>query len=584
MLGLYQLHHLLVDLSLGLGRAGQGGVPSQVLVVHRFQGHHVKVLAHAVPGDHGPGQLGGLLDVVGGSGGNRVEHQLLGGTASGKGGDLVFQLRLVHQVVVALVHLHGVAQGTRGPGDDGDLLHRSRVGLLGCHQSVADLVVGHDALFLIRQDGVLFLVACNDHLDALLQVCLGHALAPGPYRPQSGLIDDVGQLGTGGTGSHAGHGVKVHPRGDLYLFGVDLQDLLPALQVRQLHRHPAVKAAGTGQSRVQGIRAVGGCQDDDPGVALKAVHFRQQLVQGLLPLVVASQIAAVALLANGVDLVDKHDAGGLFLGLLEQVPDLGGTHAHKHLHKLGAGDGKEGHVGLTCHGLGQHGLAGARRAYQQDAFGHRGTDFLILLGVVEVVDDLLQVLLGLVLSGHICKADAVGGLHIDLGVGFACAAKHHGSGAAACLFHELFVHLVADKAEQQDGQGKPDQKAQHRGALLHDLAGELGPGIVKPLGQARVVHQAGLVDLLFFFIGEHDLVGLDVHLADLFFCGHGHKGAIVHLFDLTFGEPGHKNKVEHQQHQQHDGVVDGQGLFGRFDFLHRVFPPSYRYLSVSASH
>ena len=74
------------------------------------------------------------------------------------------------------------------------------MGLLGCHQGVADLVVGHDALFLIRQDGVLFLVARNDHLDALLQVCLGHALAPGPYRPQSGLVDDVGQLGTGGTG------------------------------------------------------------------------------------------------------------------------------------------------------------------------------------------------------------------------------------------------------------------------------------------------------------------------------------------------------------------------------------------------
>ena len=203
---------------------------------------------------------------------------------------------------------------------------------------------------------------------------------------------------------------------------------------------------------------------------------------------------------------------------------------------------------------------------------------------MEVVDDLLQVLLGLVLSGHICKADAVGGLHIDLGVGLACAAKHHGTRAAACLFHELFVHLVADEAEQQDGQGKPDQKAQHRRALLHDLTGELGPGVVKTLGQARVVHQAGLVDLLFFFIGEHDLVGLDVHLADILFFSHGHKGAVVHLFDLTFGEPGHKNKVEHQQHQQHDGVINSQRLFGRFDFLHRVFPPSYRYLSVSASH
>ena len=188
---------------------------------------------------------------------------------------------------------------------------------------------------------------------------------------------------------------------------------------------------------------------------------------------------------------------------------------------------------------------------------------------MEVVDDLLQVLLGLVLSGHICKADAMGGLHIDLGVGLACAAKHHGTGAAACLFHELFVHLVADEAEQQDGQGKPDQKAQHRGALLHDLAGEGGTSVIQALGQTGVIHETGLVHLLLVLIGKNDLVGLDIHPADLFFCGHGHKGAVVHLFDLTFGEPGHKNKVEHQQHQQHDSVINSQRLFGRFDFLHK---------------
>ena len=79
-----------------------------------------------------------------------LEHQLLGGPAAGEGGDLVLQLLLAHQVVVALVHLHGVPQGAGGPGDDGDLLHRGGVGLLRRHQGVADLVVGHDLLLLHR--------------------------------------------------------------------------------------------------------------------------------------------------------------------------------------------------------------------------------------------------------------------------------------------------------------------------------------------------------------------------------------------------------------------------------------------------
>ena len=81
---------------------------------------------------------------------------------------------------------------------------------------------------------------------------------------------------------------EVHILRHLDLFGVDLQDVLPALQVRQLHRHPAVEAAGPGQGRVQGLGPVGGRQDDDAGVVLKAVHLGEQLVQRLLPLVVAA--------------------------------------------------------------------------------------------------------------------------------------------------------------------------------------------------------------------------------------------------------------------------------------------------------
>ena len=413
------------------------------------------------------------------------------------------------------------------------------MGLACRHQGVADLVIGHDPLLPVGENGVLLLIPGDNGFDALLQVRLGHQLPAVPHRPQGGLVDDVGQL-------RAGHGGKVHVLRQLDLLGVDLQNLLPALQIRQLHRHPAVEPAGTGQGRVQGLRAVGGRQDDHAGVIVEAVHFRQQLVQGLLPLIVAAVLAAAALLADGVDLVDEHDAGGLLLGLAEQVPDLGRAHAHEHLHKLRAGDGEEGHLGLACHGLGQHGLAGARRTHQQDALGHGGADLLILTGVVEIVDDLLQVLLGLVLTGHIREVDALGGLDVDLGVGSAHAAKHHGVGAAH-LIHELFVHIVAQRGEQDDGQHEPDQKAEDRRPLFHDLAGKLGPGGVKPLGQARVIHQAGLVDLGVVLIGEDDLVGLDVHFADVLLLGHAHKGAVVHLFDLPFVHPRHKHDIEEQK-------------------------------------
>ena len=110
----------------------------------------------------------------------------LGGPAAGEGGDLVLDLLLAHQVVVALLHLHGVAQRAGGTGNDGDLLHRCGIGLLGCHQGVSDLVVGHDPLFVVGENGVLLLVACDDHLDALLQIRLGGTIRghPGPHAEQ----------------------------------------------------------------------------------------------------------------------------------------------------------------------------------------------------------------------------------------------------------------------------------------------------------------------------------------------------------------------------------------------------------------
>ena len=77
-------------------------------------------------------------------------------------------------------------------------------------------------------------------------------LAAGAHGPQGGFVDDVGQLCAGGTGGHPGHGVEVDVVGKRDFLGVDLQDLFAALEVGQLHRNTAVKAAGTRSEPGQG--------------------------------------------------------------------------------------------------------------------------------------------------------------------------------------------------------------------------------------------------------------------------------------------------------------------------------------------
>ena len=64
---------------------------------------------------------------------------------------------------------------------------------------------------------------------------------------------------------------------------------------------------------------VGGCDDDHVGVGIKAVHLDQNLVQRLLAFVVATTQAGPAMPSNGVDLVHKHDARRMPLGLVKEV-------------------------------------------------------------------------------------------------------------------------------------------------------------------------------------------------------------------------------------------------------------------------
>ena len=467
--------------------------------------------------------------------------------------------------MVALLHLHGVAQGAGGSGDDGDFLNRGGVGLQGGHQSMADFMVGNGHLFLVCQDGVLLLVACNDHLNGFLQIGLGDHRPVVPDGSQSGLVDDVCQLRAGSAGGHSCHGFKVHIVGNLYLFGVNLQNFLPAVQIRQLHGNPAVKPAGTGQGRVKGLGAVGGGQNNHAAVVLKAVHLRQQLVQGLLPFVVAPHAAGVSLLANGVNLVNEHDAGSLLLGLLEEVSDLAGAHAHEHLHKFRAAHGEEGDIGFAGHGLCQHGFAGARRANQQHALGHGGADFRVFAGVVEVIYDFSQAFLRLVHALHIGKADAVGGFHIHLGVGFV---EGQGIGAAHFI-HHLPGQELPDGGEHHQRQNPGQHEAEEGRGFLNDFAGELRPGGVEPIGAAGILHQAGFENFILLFIGENNLVFLHIHPADILVFGHGHEGAVVHLLNLPLQKPGHGQRVEQRQNQHHHQIVENQRLFRLFHFIHR---------------
>ena len=386
-------------------------------------------------------------------------------------------------------------------GNDRDFLHRVVVRHQRTHQGMARFVVGHEALALLAHHPILLLWTGHHPLNRVVHLIHGDfgELATGGQDRR--LVEQVGQIGSGEPRGAARDLVEVHILGEGLATGMHLEDLQPTAVVGAVNHHLAVKAARTHQGRIQHIGTVGGRHDDDAGVALKAIHLGEQLVEGLLPLVVATTQAGAALAAHGVDLVDEDNAGGTLLGVLEEVTHPAGTHPHKHLHELRTGDGEEGNTRLAGHRLGQQGFAGARGADQQHTLRNFGANGGEAIGILEEVDHLGELELGALNTSHITKGDLGLGLHLQARLALA---KAHGRVAATALG-------AAQQKEQTPQQQQGEEQAAHR----------LLPGRRFTAGLHRDVHVV---------VGEQlqqILVGSEIHHGPLAAALHHLGGAAV---------------------------------------------------------
>ena len=144
-----------------------------------------------------------------------------------------------------------------------------------------------------------------------------------------------------------------------------------------------VEAPGPQQRGIEDVGAIRGGEQDDALVGFKAVHLDEQLVQGLLALVMAAAQPRATVAANRVDLVDENDARRVLLALLEQVAHARGADADEHFDEVGAGDREERHPRLAGDCAREQRLTGAGRAVEQDALGDLRADGLELGRVLE---------------------------------------------------------------------------------------------------------------------------------------------------------------------------------------------------------
>ena len=271
-----------------------------------------------------------------------------------------------------------------------------------------------------------------------------------------------------------------------------LEDAGAAFHVGLRHDDTSVETSRTQKGRVENVGPVGGGNQDDAVVGFEAVHLDKQLIERLLALVVTAAQAGAAVAPDGVDLVNKDDAGSVLLALLEQVAHPARTHAHEHLNEIRTGNRIERHARFASDSTCQKRLAGAGRPHHQDSLGNAAAQAGEFLWILEKSDDLFDFVFGFLDTGDVGKGHLFLVLRKQLGLRLA---KAHGLAATHLkLAHEKQKDDSHDQNRQPGNQNLLPEAAF---AFANDFVGNTG---VIQLLQCLLANEArrdeGLVILL----------------------------------------------------------------------------------------
>src|SRR5271165_5333073 len=107
--------------------------------------------------------------------------------------------------------------------------------------------------------------------------------------------------------------------------------------------------------------------------------------------------------SDRINFVNENDARGVLLALFKQIAHAAGAHAYEHFHEIGTGNREERNVCFTRDGSSQQRFARSRRPDEQHALGNAAAQLLKLLGILQELNDLLQLFLGFVAARHILE-------------------------------------------------------------------------------------------------------------------------------------------------------------------------------------
>ena len=153
---------------------------------------------------------------------------------------------------------------------------------------------------------------------------------------QCRLINQISQISTRKSRSPTCNQIRPNIITHRHFAHVHFQNLLATTNIGQTNHHLTVETPRPQQRLIKHVGTVSRGNNNDTLRSFEAIHFNQQLVQGLLTFIVTTTHARTAMTAHCIDLIDKDNTGRLLLGLLEHITHTRCADTDKHLDEIRA--------------------------------------------------------------------------------------------------------------------------------------------------------------------------------------------------------------------------------------------------------
>ena len=417
----------------------------------------------AVLHDHRFCRGGGIFQILGSPCRDIVKCQLFRDAAAQRHDDILQHPAAGIEQLIPLRQRHRVARRAHARRDDGHRVNRSHIREHMEEDRMARFMISGNPPVLLGNDFAPLFSPDPDLDKCRLDIIL-HDVSAVCLRGTDGrFIEKVLQIGSGEAGRRLRDLLQVHVVAEGLSLCVDFQDRFPALDVRHADRDLAVKTAGTKDRRIEDVHTVCGRHHDDAFIDAKTVHLDEELVQGLLSLIMAAAKPGASASRHRIDLIDEDDAGVILLGVLKEVADTARADADEHFHEIRTGNGEERNTRLPGHGLRDQCLTGSRRAHQDHALWNAGAHMGVFGRIFQEIHDFLQVLLLLLEAGHVVKVDAIFRMGIHLGPALAEVQHLRVGTAARRAVHEHQQH------KHQHGHHQHRENGTHEDRILLDI-------------------------------------------------------------------------------------------------------------------